>query len=335
MKKVTMQDIADRLGLTKVSVSKALNGQPDISAETRARIIETAIEMGYQIKQHEAKKTQAKNFAMIVPKRFFLETDGFYTELFYYLNRFCMQDGHQLYSIVLNAKEESELVLPDKLRETLFDGVFLMGELHEDYLRMLAAHSLNMVAIDFYRKGLRSDYVLTDNYYLGYSAAQYLLDKGHTRIGFVGDVYQTNSIMDRYLGYVKALMLAGIQPRTDWHLVNNDELGVYRVDVALPRELPTAFVCHCDMAGQYMIQTLRSRGLRVPDEVSLICFDNTHLSERTVPPLTTYHIDRKEFAERAYRCMLDQCKEARAEEKRIFISGSLIERESVGDVRGR
>ena len=123
MKKVTMQDIADRLGITKVSVSKALNGQPGISAQTRARILEAAVQMGYAGKARETDRP--KRFAMLVAKRFFLETDGFYTEIAYHLNEFSLRDGHQIYTVVLSAEAEEALELPDVLQDPLFDGIFL------------------------------------------------------------------------------------------------------------------------------------------------------------------------------------------------------------------
>lgn len=123
MKKVTMQDIADRLGITKVSVSKALNGQPGISAQTRARILEAAVQMGYAGRARETDRP--KRFAMLVAKRFFLETDGFYTEIAYHLNAFSLRDGHQIYTVVLSAEAEEALELPDALQAPLFDGIFL------------------------------------------------------------------------------------------------------------------------------------------------------------------------------------------------------------------
>jgi LacI family transcriptional regulator len=329
MKKVTMQDIADQLGLTKVSVSKALNSQPGISEKTRKKIIETAAEMGYQSKVIVDNANNHKCFAMIVPKRFFLETDGFYTEIFYYLNKLCLNTGNQIYSIVLSFNEEENLILPEPLQSMKFDGIFLMGELKQQYIHMLAAKKWNTVVIDFYRKELETDFILTDNFFLGYRAAQYLLERGHKDIGFVGNIFQTNSIMDRYFGYLKAMMCAGIKVSEEWHLVNNDENGLYMNEIKIPERMPTAFVCHCDMAAYYMIDTLSKAGLSVPKDVSLISFDNTKLSENTSPRLTTFDINRKNIAVTAYRCMIDKCEKPYRGMRRFLVNNDLVERESV------
>ena len=326
MKKVTMQDIADRLGITKVSVSKALNGQPGISAQTRARILEAAVQLGYAGRARETGRP--KRFAMLVAKRFFLETDGFYTEIAYHLNEFSLRDGHQIYTVVLSAEAEEALELPDALQDPLFDGIFLLGELNDAYVRMLAARRVNAVAVDFDNEALCTDCVLTDNFYLGFRAAKYLIRLGHRRIGFVGNIYQTHSIMDRYFGCVKALTLENLPVREDWRLINNDPYNLYLMDVLLPAEMPTAFVCHCDMAAYYLMESLRRAGLRVPQDVSLISFDNTALSERTQPQLTSFDINRNDIARRAYQCMLERCVQDGGK-RRLFVNNRLIERQSV------
>ena len=326
MKKVTMQDIADSLGLTKVSVSKALSGQPGVSEKTRKRILETAAQMGYAGK-HKALPVH-KRFAVLVAKRFFLETDAFYTEIAYHLNEFCLQDGHQLYTIVLSEEKEDALELPVVLREHLFDGVFLLGELSDAYVRMFAKQSLHAVAVDFDHEALNTDCILTDNFHLGFAAAQYLIRAGHRKIGFVGNIFQTNSIMDRYFGYIKALTLENLPIRSDWRLINNDPYNMYLMDVMLPEEMPTAFVCHCDMAAYYMIETLQRAGMQVSQQVSLISFDNTALSQRTTPQLTSFDINRRDIASQAYRCMLN-LDAVSSRKRRLFVSNELVERESV------
>ena len=92
--------------------------------------------------------------------------------------------------------------------------------------------------------------------------------------------------------------------------------------------MPTAFVCHCDMAAYYLMESLRRAGLRVPQDVSLISFDNTALSARTQPPLTSFDINRNDIARRAYQCMLERCVQDGGK-RRLFVNNRLIERQSV------
>lgn len=328
MKKVTMQDIADELGISKVTVSKALNDQLGVSEVIRERVRETADRMGYILKS-TLKSHEKKHFVFIVPKRYFLETDKFYNVIHYYLNKICMSNEHQLTSIVLNSKEEANSIFPCKIEPDAIDGFFLAGETKDDYLRMISQMGIPMVGIDFYKTFLDMDYILTDNYYMGFLAANYLIERGHSKIGFLGNINQTSSINDRYFGYLKAMNQNGLPVRQDWVISNNDpNTGVYSMEVSLPDELPTAFVCHCDMAAYFMMNSLSLIGKHVPEDVSLISFDNTDLCQTITPSLTSFDINCKEIAEQAFKAMLNSLS-GKKRQQRNCISATLVERESV------
>lgn len=327
--KVTMQTIADRLGITKVSVSKALNGQSGISDRLRGEIVRTALELGYSRKNVQSRQ-KSGSLAFVVPKRFFLENENFYTTIYYYLNKRCQAAGQALSNFVVNSREESGLELPPVLKNGLFDGIFVAGEIDGEYLHRLTELRAPIVLIDFYNAMMGLDCVVTDNFYLGYCAANYLIENGHRDIGFVGDVRETASIMDRYYGYIKALESNRLQVSESWHLVNNDpRTGVYTLDYVLPSPMPTAFVCHCDMAAYFLIQSLVKAGFSIPEDVSVISFDNTDLSRGTSPKLSTFDIDRKEIADKAFDRMMLRIENTGVAPQRVYISNHFIERESV------
>lgn len=327
--KITMQTIADRLGITKVSVSKALSGQPGISDKLREEIVRTALELGYSRKNVRSRQ-KSGSLAFVVPKRFFLENENFYTTIYYYLNKRCQTAGQALSNFVVNSREESGLELPCLLKNEPFDGIFVAGEIGESYLRRLTELHIPVILIDFYKAMLNLDCIVTDNFYLGYCATNYLIQHGHRSIGFVGDVRETASIMDRYYGYRKALESGGLPVDESSHLVNNDpRTGVYTLDYALPDPMPTAFVCHCDMAAYFLIQSLGKAGYSIPGDVSVVSFDNTDLSRGTSPQLSTFDIDRKEIADKAFDRMMLRIADEEAEPQRIYISNRFIERESV------
>ena len=316
--KVTMQDIADKLGITKVSVSKALGNKPGVSEALRKTIVEAASQMGYVIQNQSEKK----NFLFIVPKRFFLETESFYSEIFYYLNKFCIENRHQLTPIVLNERTEAMAEWP--IYPDSFDGIYLVGDIADGYVRMLAGRPVPTVAVDFYKPFLDVDYVLIDNFYLGYHATNFLIANGHKEIGFIGNINQTSSINDRYFGFQKALQNNGLRHELEWVFANNDPAtGLYDIDIVFPKTLPTAFVCHCDMAAFFLTNSLKKIGKTVPDDVSLISFDNTELSSAS--DLTSMDINRKEVAETAFYAM----ESINSTRRRYYISTQLVKRASV------
>ena len=322
--KPTMQDIADRLGISKVSVSKALNGKPGISKKLRGEISAAAREMGYRLGAQET----PKRFAFVVSKRFFLETDAFYSEMYYEFSKLCLDQGDSATLIIVSGGDLAQRRLPPQLLAEDFDGVAVAGEIPDDFLRLMEKPGRPLVLMDFESSAVSACSLLTDNYHWAGVITQLLVDQGHARIGFIGQPGATRSITDRYFGYRRTLLLNRLPFRDDWVLVNNDTAtGLYTFHIALPEDLPTAFVCHCDMAAYYLIATLNQRGLQCPQDVSVISFDNTRLAETCIPPLTSVGIDTAAFAQKALELLTHS--ELRGASRRIYLQASLVRRQSV------
>lgn len=326
--KVTMQDIADQLDISKVSVSKALNGKGGISDELRRTIISTAQEMGY-----ERIPTETVNrFAFIVSKHFFLETDAFYSEMYYRFSYQCLERGCSATLIIVSNGDVEHLRLPVQLQMEEFSGLAIAGEMPDDFLRLLEKPGRPMVLMDFESRAVSANALLTDNYHWASLITQKLVDQGHRKIGFVGQPGATNSITDRFFGYRRTLLTNGLPFREEWVLVNNDTpTGLYMSNIDLPQDMPTAFVCHCDMAAHYLLATLNQAGYQCPQDVSIISFDNTRLAETCCPALTSVGIDTRAFARQALELLLNE--ELRQAGDRIYLPATLVERQSVAPVK--
>ncbi len=328
VRKPSMQMIADRLGVSKVSVSKVLNNQDGISAELRRQVLQVAEELGYINSRQTV--TETYRLAFLVPKHyFFLENERFYTTIYYYFNRECISRQFPLSLFVISKNEEDQLILQPSLTKDNFDGLIITGEMNEAYLKALMDLRIPAITVDFYKQHLVTDCILTDNFYISYSATNHLIDMGHKDIGFVGNPKWTSSVMDRFFGYQKALMAADLPYRSEWNISNNDPMGGYTSDIPLPEVLPTAFVCHCDMAAYYLIKTLKNRRLNIPGDISVISFDNTELSQNSEPSLTTVNIDKHEFARKALEKIILRAQDPHKPAERIFVSSQLVHRDSV------
>jgi LacI family transcriptional regulator len=328
-KRVSMQTIADYLNVSKVTIYKALNNQQYVSEELREKIIQTAEEMGYK---KPANKSQVLNnrLAFVVPKRFFLESDSFYTTIFYYLNNACHKDGLALTLYVINSIDESNCIIPNVLSSNNCDGIFIAGEMTDNYIYSIGKLGLPILLIDFYKADLNYDCVIADNFFNGFTATNYLIEKGHTDIGFIGVPRQTASISDRYFGYQKALASHNLTFNPSWHLVNNNPItGIYSLDTPLPDTLPTAFVCHCDRSAYFLIQRLNMENIKVPDDISIISFDNTDLAENSNPALTSIDISTTIIAEKSYAQLRYRIKNTTIPKQRIYIPCDIIERNSI------
>ena len=326
--KTTMQDIADHLDISKVSVSKALNGKGGISDELRRTILNTAQEMGYGRLPTET----IHRFAFIVSKHFFLETDAFYSEMYYRFSYQCLEMGASAALIIVSNGDEENLRLPAQLQMEEFDGIAVAGEMSDDFLRLLEKPDRPLVLMDFESHAVSANALLTDNYHWASLITQKLVDLGHQKIGFVGQPGATNSITDRFFGYRRTLLSNHLPFKEEWVLVNNDTpTGLYMSNISLPEDMPTAFVCHCDMAAHYLLATLNEHGYHCPDDVSIISFDNTRLAETCCPALTSVGIDPRAFARQALELLLNA--DLRNASSRLYLPAALVERKSVGPAK--
>ena len=327
-KKLTMQTIADELGVTKVSVSKALNGRPGISDKLRDEIVRKAEEMGYKKLRNNLTEMPGK-FAFIVPKRFFLDNSSIYSTIYYYLNKKMQRAGFELSLYVINAAEEEGISIPPSVSSYAYNGIFVAGEFMKPYMEKLAKLHIATVAIDFYSPEFRFDFAVPDYFYLDFHNTNYLIATGHKRIGFVGDIRHLNATMDKYYGYRKALESKGLPVNPDWTLVNNDPLtGAYHNNYKLPDPLPDAFVCHCDLAAYYLLQRLLSEGHAVPGDVSLIGFDNAGICTISSPQISSVDIHLSEYAGKAYDLMMQRLKAMDKPPQRVYIPAKMIIRET-------
>lgn len=327
-KRVTLQDIADKLNITKVSVSKAINNQPGISEELRKKILTIAYETGY-FKANGNYKSNANNFAFIVQQKFFMENESFYTTIYYHLNSICVAKGKNLFLFVVDPDVTQGGTL-NQINKNTIDGLFIGGEINETYLHMLTNIGIPMIFIDFNNPHFQNDCILIDNFNISFFAACYLIDRGHRKIGFVGNNFLYSNVLDRFYGFRKALSTYNLEYREEWTLNNyNQQTGYHILDVQLPHEMPTAFMCHCDMSAYFLIQKLSSMNIRVPEDISVISFDNTSLAQTCTPPLTSMDISKKEFAVLGFDMLNFRIRHPKNDVRQVYINTKICERDSV------
>ena len=146
-----MQLIADRLTTTKVSVSKALNNKPGISNQLRNKIREEANTLGYTKFITTVNNVTIKKLGIIVPKRFFFEDENFYTSIYYYLLKECANMHIELILSVLGTSDEQDNIFPFNLKQGNIDGLFITGEVTDNYFNFISNLNIPSVAVDFYK----------------------------------------------------------------------------------------------------------------------------------------------------------------------------------------
>jgi len=336
-KSVTLADIGKKMNVSTVTVSKALSGQKGVSEELRKQIIEVADQLGYARTKKTERRDKSYTIGVIVAERYLQENQSFYWLLYQEISQKAIAGNCFTMLEVISHKAEKKGELPKIITEKRVEGMIVMGAFKADYAGMLVKQAdVALVSLDTTNTGDGCDAVVSNNLMGGYRMTNYLFELGHQMIGFVGTRLTTTSIDDRYLGYLKSMMEHGIEWKEDWVIDDRDrEYGKvdYNDKFQLPRaDMPTAFFCNCDLSASLLIRKLTEAGYRVPEDISVVGFDNYVTDQLGTIGITTYEIDTKEMARKAVHIMLRKLEERDYTTGMFMLPGQFIERESARQV---
>ncbi len=331
--KVSMVDIANELGISKVSVSKALSDREGVSDELREKVKQVATRLGYRFNNsaRSLKTDRQYNIGILISEKFIMDKEAYY---FYVSGEIIRKlDEYHISGImeIITEFQEIHALPPRCYNERKVDGLIVLGQLQCEYLQMIESLEMPAVFFDFYVKNAKIDSIVADNFFSGYTLTNLLISKGHKSIAYVGSIMATSSIQDRYLGYYKALIENQIPLCHDFVIEDRDDHGRL-IPIQLPSELPTAFVCNCDQVAYSLIQELKRRGKRVPQDCSVVGFDNSLYSTLTDPQITTVDHNIEKMVSTAVKVITKKIINPQRTYDRILIPGTIIERSSVEEI---
>lgn len=329
-KAVTMSDIAKAMNVSTVTVSKALGDRDGVSAKLRERIKQKATEMGYRVHAgtHGAKDGLTYNIGIIVAKHFISDASSFYWIVYRYIVELLQKQNYYGMLEVVNDHNGMEEI-PNSVLDHKVDGLIVLGQLSDEYISKLISHQLPTVFLDFYGSREDADAVLSDNFYGAYMLTSHLIENGHRRIGFLGSIGSTSSIQDRYLGYYKALLENRIPLRQDWVIGDRSNESDIFPEFTLPQDMPTAFVCNCDETAYKLVNQLKNAGYSVPEDISVVGYDNHIYSTICNPRLTTIDVNSRVMSTEAVDIILHKIRDVNYRRGRTLVTGKLVRRESV------
>lgn len=329
-KKVRMADIANALGVSTVTVSKAIAGKDGVSEAVRSKIMVTAMEMGYPIKA--AEYTNSENYpgltvGVLIHERFVQKNESFYWNMYErVLDKLSAYGMFGMFESFTHQGEQ-ECTLPRLIQSGRVQALVIIGSLSLAYLRMLRNTGLPAVHLDNYDPQTQLDTVISDGYYGTYQLTDYVIQKGHRDIAYLGRVGATGSITDRYYGYCRALQENNIPLREEWVISDRGDQGHFQF--LMPEKMPTAIVCNCDAVAYLLIRQLNNLGYRIPEDLSVVCFDDYIYSELASPRVTAYGVDVDAMAQICVKQLVRRLKEPNAKPVFRVVTGYLVEKESV------
>lgn len=331
-KKVKLEDIAEKLGVSIVTVSNALKGKKGVSDEMREKITQTAREMGYHSVQREKKTRDSHMIGAIVAERYVREFPSFYMEVYKNISQEAMKRGSLTMLEVASQEKENLEEKFSAFQDCEVEGVILIGEMKKGYIDVVRREYKNVpiVCVDYYDVYEDMDYIVTNGFGGMEQMTRLMIKEGIRDLAFVGTVNATKNITDRYLGYCKALDRAGIEDAKYNIIPDRDSAGeVFDLNPQLPEKLPQGFVCNCDRTAFVVIRKLKERGMRVPEDISVVGFDNYPPDASGGRQLSTYQNDEQVLARLSIHTMIRRIEGKKKPEGIRIVEGSMIRGESV------
>jgi len=304
---VKMADIAQALGVSTVAVSKALSGQKGVSEDLRERIKKTAEEMGYRSPKvlRQVKYKSGFNIGVLICERYVGTSEAFYWKLYQELTAQAMKRECFVLLELLSEQDMRQMHMPKLVTENKADGLIIIGKPAGRYATTLRnSWSRPVLYLDFYEDDLSADAVISNGFFGMYALTNYLWECGHRKIGYIGTLGATDSIADRYFGYCKSMMVHGLTVNPAWVLDDRDLQTGLDIPIAFPEDGPTAYVCNCDYEAGRAIRELNARGIRVPEDVSIVGFDDYMYPGLCDKGITTYSANVQEMTGIAMRMMI-------------------------------
>lgn len=330
-KDVTLADIAVKVGVSNVAVSKALSGKPGVSDELRSRIKSVAAEMGYVPNMSaRTSNNETGNIGVIIPEGYYGGTISFYGRLYEKVVR-ALYNNHYYGILELLTKEDEEAGnIPKVMQDGKVDGLILLGQMDKNYInKMVQQENLPMFFLDTYVPFMEFDTVISDGYYGMYQLTNYLIEQGHRKIGFVGSVNATSSIADRYWGYRRSLRENHIEYKSDWEIPDRSEVGrVFEKILENPGEMD-AYVCNCDHTAYIVIRNLEEAGYRVPEDISVVGFDDFLPLGMEEKKITSYEVDIERMASTCVKSLIRKIKHKKYVSGIQIITGKIVQKETV------
>ena len=342
-KRVTIQDIADSLGLSRNTVSKALNNSEGLADATRERILQAAMDMGYKqfayartLMSHQGDaptellvKGEKREIAVL--STVFLTSPHFASLMLDGIQGELTQLGLTLNSHRVTYANIEEMTLPITLNLDRVAAIICIELFNQQYDEMICGLDIPVLFVDgparVHGETLPCDQLYMENTTQVMKLVSDMLSKGYTKIGFMGDWEHCQSFFERYSAFRLAMMLNDV-PVEKHFCLNSNAIDDIRVRINSLEELPDLFICANDFVALDVLQALRERGLDVPRDVLLAGFDDSAESRRCMPQLTTIHIHTQVMAYSAVQLLRSRIQEPSLDYRQMYTETDLIYRAS-------
>ena len=348
--KVTIQDIANELQLSRNTVSKAINNTGVLADATREKILRKAAEMGYKqfaylplfqedtakAAEHSILPSDKREIAMLTTQ--FLSSSHFSSMM---LDRFQSEIDHLHSGMTIHRISPIELKekrLPSSLNIQCTAGIICIEVFDYDYAQMLCDLDVPLLFVDTpvmdMRPPLKADRLYMENRIEVQNAVAHMVQRGKKRISFAGDKNHCQSFFERYMAYKDAVEYFGLTEGLSTCAMpsgqQNYPVSLYET-IRRFKTMPDAFVCANDFVAMDLVKALNELGYSVPDDIWVCGFDDSQEASYFAPRLTSIHIHGQIMGYTAANLLMTRIEEPSLNYRTVYTETNLILRESTGD----
>ncbi|SON49616.1 HTH-type transcriptional repressor PurR [Vibrio tapetis] len=328
----TIKDVARIAGVSTTTVSHVINKTRFVAEATQERVNKAVEELNYapSAVARSLKCNTTRTIGMLVTQ----STNPFFAEVVDGVESYCYRQGYTLILCNTGGIYEKQRDYIRMLAEKRVDGILVMcSDLTEELRGMLDSHAdIPKVIMDWGPESSHADKIIDNSEEGGYLATKYLIDHGHTDIACLSGHLDKLACIERIAGYKRALAEANIEFQEDHIIEGNFEcdMAVVAADkIIAMAQRPTAVFCFNDTMALGLLSRLQEKGLSVPDDISVIGYDNIEVSGYFSPPLTTVHQPKRRVGKTAFEILLERIKD-KEHDKRVFeMHPEIVERQSV------
>lgn len=335
MVSLTLEDIAQKAGVSRSTVSRVINNKPNVRPRVRQRVLNIIQETGYQ--PHAAARSLASHrsrlIGLVIPRSVHtVFTDPYFPRLTLGIAQACNQYDYTLSLFLLHTQDEEQKLYPRVARKGLLDGVIVqVGQMGDDFVCKLAQADIPFVVAGRPVNVPEVSYVDVDNVAGSYNAVSHLIHLGYVRIATITGPLNTTTALDRFQGYRNAMSRRGLAVND--HLVAEGdftETGAYYAAQRLIEHQPDAIFVASDAMALGALRALREANLAVPADIAIVSFDDLPPAVTADPPLTTVRQPIRRMGLKLVETLLDIIENGYLPPRRIVFDTELVIRGSCG-----
>lgn len=337
----TIEDVAERTALSISTVSLVLNNKPNVSVETREKVRQAILDLGYH--PHRSARGLASkssgNIGFIISEDHFSQAEPFYTKIFLGTEFEARNTSYYILLTSVSDRFNANGSIPRFLLERNVDGVIIAGRINEKLIEYIDQLGIPVILIDYAFKRKSISAILIDNNKGAQIAVGHLIRGGHKSIGFIGGDIKHPSIAARFEGYKQSLTDHGLQFNTAHVIIDEKDTGTRNGYNAMERmyrnggAAPAIFAANDAMAIG-CIRYLKSINKKVPGDIAIMGFDDIEVSSLVEPRLTTIHVFKEDMGKLAVQRLVEMIRSKTKNITTVHVPVELVVRESCGIKNG-